>query len=98
MVLRNRRNYPLAPLPDTDFCMMVALRPAMSLRDVAQYMPELHQIQARALEAGAKMYMMSIDPEIPGFLDVQFGSALAEFVSLKRELDPKGLLNPGLLC
>jgi FAD/FMN-containing dehydrogenase len=60
-------------------------------------MPILHQIQAQALGAGAKIYMMSIEPEIPDFLDLQFGSALAELVSLKRELDPKGLLNPGLL-
>jgi hypothetical protein len=97
MVMRKPHKFPLAPLPDTDYCMMVAVRPAMNLRCVAEHLPTLRQIEMNALEAGAKIYMMSVEPEIANFLDVQFGPALGEFVSLKQQLDPKRLLNPGLL-
>ena len=97
MVLRGDRRFPLAPLPDTDFCMMVALRPAMPLRAVQEYLPLLRSIEVQALEAGAKIYMMSIESEAPNFLNLQFGPALQEFAALKQELDPNRLLNPGLL-
>lgn len=97
MVLRNNRNFPLAPFPNSDFCMLVALRPAMTLPLVHEYLPLLHNFEAQALRAGAKIYLMSIEPEIPNFLEMQFGSALQEFVTLKNKLDPNRLLNPGLI-
>jgi cytokinin dehydrogenase len=97
MVLRGDRRFPLAPLPDSEFCMMVAIRPAMPLQAVRSCLPLLERIQLQALTAGAKMYLMSIEPKARNFLEMQFGPALPELVSLKKQLDPKGLLNPGLL-
>jgi len=47
--------------------------------------------------SGCKIYLMSIEPKAPKFLEMQFGPFLPELVALKKELDPKGLLNPGLL-
>jgi hypothetical protein len=97
MVLRGDRRFPLAPLPDADFCMMVAIRPAMPLQAVRSCLPLLQRIQSQALMSGCKIYLMSIEPKAPKFLEMQFGPFLPELVALKKELDPKGLLNPGLL-
>lgn len=97
MVLRGNQNLPLAPLPDSDFCLMIALRPAMTLPQAQKYLPLLFDFESQALKAGAKIYLMSIEPRTPNFLDMQFGSALQEFIALKKELDPKRLLNRGFI-
>jgi FAD/FMN-containing dehydrogenase len=97
MVLRRDPNLPLAPLPDSEFCMLIALRPAMPLRMVHVYLTLLRNFEEQTLNAGGKIYLMSIEPECANFLEKQFGPALQEFIQLKNALDPKHLLNSGLL-
>lgn len=98
MILRSNPDFPLAPLPDTEYCMMIAIRPAMPLSKVKEYLPLLRSFEFRALEQGAKIYLMSIESDHPHFLEKQLSpSALQKFKQLKTELDPKNLLNPGLL-
>ena len=87
--------FPLAPLPGSDRCMMIALRPELPTPAEARALvPALAQIGAAALAAGGRMYLMSIELDTPDFLARQFGDALARFQQLKHELDPHGLLNP----
>jgi hypothetical protein len=97
MVLRKDPALPLAPLPNSDFCLLIALRPAMSLRMVLGYLKLLRSFEEQALNAGGKIYLMSVEPDCPNFLEIQFGSALQQFIELKNRLDPGRLLNPGLL-
>lgn len=98
MILRSNPDFPLAPFPATEYCMMIAIRPAMPLSKVKEYLPLLRSFEFRALEEGAKIYLMSIESDHPNFLEKQFStSALEKFRELKTELDPKNLLNPGLM-
>jgi cytokinin dehydrogenase len=97
MILKSDPRFPLAPLPTSDYCMMIALRPAMTLPEVNEYLPLLHSFEDQALSAGAKLYLMSIEPQVPNFLELEFGEAHHEFIRLKNELDPNRLLNPGLI-
>jgi FAD/FMN-containing dehydrogenase len=97
MVLRRDPNLSLAPLPNSDFCMLVALRPALPLQMVHGYLTLLRSFEEQALNAGGKVYLMSIEPECANFLEMQFGSALQEFIQLKNKFDPERLLNPGLI-
>jgi hypothetical protein len=98
MILRRNPDFPLAPFPDTEYCMMIAIRPAMPLGKVKEYLPLLRSFEFQALEQGAKIYLMSIESDHPNFLEKQFSASTLEvFKKLKSELDPQNLLNPGLL-
>lgn len=95
-LLRSDRRYPLAPFPDSDECVFVALRTEVPRREVGHALAVLRRIAARVLEGGGKLDLTSIRP--PGdFLPRQFGSALGRLRELKASVDPHGLLNPGLL-
>jgi FAD/FMN-containing dehydrogenase len=98
MILKiDQDKFPLAPFPSADYCLLIAIRPAMKRQEVGKFLPVLENIGATVLEARGKLYLMSIEIPVPNFAELQFGNALAEFRSLKAHLDPFGLLNPGLL-
>jgi cytokinin dehydrogenase len=96
MIVASDRRYPLAPLPAAS-SMMIAMRPKLPVAELPSVLPALRAIGRRAMELGAKMYLMSIELDDPRFLELQFGESLAPFRALKARLDPHGLLNPGLL-
>jgi FAD/FMN-containing dehydrogenase len=50
----------------------------------------------QVLDAGGRIYMMSIDLGGREFLARQFRDHFDQFASLKQRYDPCGLLNPGL--
>lgn len=94
MIVARDERLPLAPLPAAK-SMMVALRPKLPIADAQALLPALRTIGQRALDLGARMYLMSID--VGGSLEQQFGEHLARLRELKAEVDPRGLLNAGLL-
>lgn len=96
-VLRGRSDHPLAPLPGSDFSLMVPLRPRVPLGDVPRVLGILRGIATQVLNGGGRIYGMSVDTGIPGSLDRQLRGHYQRFVDLKRQYDPGGLLNPGLL-
>lgn len=98
MVVARDPRFPLAPLPPTaNTAMMIALRPSLPVDALPALLPALHAIARTALDAGARIYLMSIDIPTPDFLAKQFGADLATLLALKARVDPKALLNPGLL-
>ena len=97
LILKTDKNFPVAPFPGSEYCMIVSVRPAMDLAAVGRHLPLLQELGIQALKAGAKIYLMSIELNLPEFTILQFGSALPEFLALKSKYDPKRLLNPGLL-
>src|SRR5262249_15438305 len=97
MILKSDRSLPLVPFPDSNYCILIAIRPMMNLSDVHRFLPLLRSLGRDALEAGGKLYLMSIDVEHPDFLRLQFGDALGSFQKLKQQVDPLHLCNPGLL-
>jgi decaprenylphospho-beta-D-ribofuranose 2-oxidase len=88
---------PLAPLPASDPCFFVALRPELPVGEARAHLPLLAEIATAALEAGGRLYLMSIPVAHPRFLSLQLGDALEELRAHKRAVDPGGLLNPGFL-
>jgi len=96
MVVARDDRLPLAPLPAAT-SVMVALRPKLPAPDARALIPALRAIGRRALELGARMYLMSIEIEEPHFLERQFGEHLVRLRELKAAVDPRGLLNAGLL-
>jgi FAD/FMN-containing dehydrogenase len=94
MVVRGDRRLPLAPLPGGTSSLMIALRPEMASGEVAAFLPPLEAIGQRAIALGARIYLMSIEL---GGLATQLGVEHARWRALKAEVDPKGLLAPGLL-
>lgn len=84
--------------PGCPDCLFIALRPRLeSAAHTSYWLPLLREIAAAALDAGGRIYLMSIQTGAERFLDRQFGPAAARLRELKAELDPLGLCNPGLL-
>ncbi|MFN0246642.1 MAG: FAD-binding oxidoreductase [Kofleriaceae bacterium] len=96
MIVAREPGLPLAPLP-ADTSMMIALRPKLPVEAAPALLPSLRAIGHRAMELGAKMYLMSIELDDPQFAERQFGEHLAKLRALKARFDPHGILNPGLL-
>ena len=95
---KHRRRFPLAPLPDSDLAMMIAIRPELPVADVPQFLPMLRGFADLALDAGGKVYLMSLEPTRPGWLRAQLGPERHDHLrALKAKWDPEGLLNAGLL-
>lgn len=96
---RRVTNLPLAPLADTEYSIMVILRPELSAEKLPVWLGRMRRMAAEVLGLGGKLYMMSVEPEMPQgeFLRAQYGDELDELIRLKRQLDPFHLLNPGLL-
>lgn len=99
LVLRGRGAslLPLAPLPESPWALIVALRPE------CQHIDEAQHIQARFLallpriaDAGAAIYLASF-PLPAEFVERQLGAERAPLLDLKRRVDPKGLCNRGAL-
>jgi FAD/FMN-containing dehydrogenase len=83
---------PLAPLPSGGtFALAIAFRPEVPLADAPTTLDAMRALARTALAAGAKIQLGSIDLETPNLLDAQFGNALARFLALKDELDPRRL-------
>jgi len=98
MVLPTVDTLPLAPVPrTTPLAIMIALRPEMPAEEVPKALPVVRDIGHWALARGGKLYLMCVEPETPDFLERQLGEHLAPLRALKRQHDPAGLLNPGLL-
>ncbi len=97
MVVQPDPRLPLAPIPSGTEGLLVAIRPRMTAEAAHACLPALLDIGRSAMDAGAKVYLMSIELSQPGFLEKQFGEALAPFVVLKNRWDPKRLLNPWIL-
>ena len=96
-VVRGRSEHPLAPLPGGDFGLMVPLRPRVPFGDVPRVLEILRAIAMQVLDGGGRIYAVSVDVGIRNSLDRQFRLHYERLVDLKREYDPNGLLNPGLL-
>jgi FAD/FMN-containing dehydrogenase len=78
---------------------MLALRPSMPVGELPKYLPLLRRIGAESLEAGGRIYLMSLDLDLDAerFLSMQWGEASRALRALKARFDPRGLLNRGLL-
>lgn len=96
IVLTPRQHLPLAPVPDADFSLMVALRPIVPIAQAARFVEPMGTIAAAVIDAGARLYPMSIQPDRER-LKRQFGAAWQPWLELKQRVDPLGLCNPGLL-
>jgi hypothetical protein len=96
IVLTPRQRLPLAPVPDADFSLMVALRPIVPIPQAERFVEPMATIAAAAIDAGARLYPMSIEPDRER-LERQFGAAWKPWLALKQRVDPLGLCNPGLL-
>jgi FAD/FMN-containing dehydrogenase len=99
MALRGRdaATPPMAPLPEGDLVMMLAIRPEVPLGEVEPLLPHAAAIADLALAHGGAIYAMGVEPTSADWLERQLGPRHAELVALKRKYDPLGLLNPGLL-
>lgn len=94
--LTPRQSLPLAPTPDSNFALMVALRPTVPVEHVSTFLGPAREIAAEAIDAGGRLYLMSVEPDRER-LARQFGDAWPRWQRLKAALDPLGLCNPGLL-
>jgi cytokinin dehydrogenase len=94
MVLRRPQGLPLAPFPDSDLALLIALRLEISPEDAPSILPALRDIGNEAMKDGARCYLISLELETADFLERQFGDALPAFRALKDRYDPKRLLNP----
>ena len=97
MVLPCRPRLPLAPLPSSDHCLVVALRPRATRDRARELIGPLRELAALALAAGGKIYMIGVENLTSDQLVLQYGPVLDRWLELKRELDPDHLCNPGLL-
>ena len=96
-VLPGRQTLPLAPLPRTPLALFFALRPRMALAEVTRFLPVLKAIGDDVLDAGGRIYLMSVDAGWDRLAARNFGAEHPALLALKRQHDPHGLLNPGLL-
>ena len=85
---------PLAPFPPAERVLLVALRLELTAADAPRVVDELRAIGRAALDDGARLYLMSLEPDVPDFLERQFGDALPMLRALKDRHDPRRLLNP----
>lgn len=98
MVLPTAGHTPLCPLPATPFALMVAVRPELEAATVPRFLPALEALAGFGLDAGGKLYLVGVEPRGEAQLVRQLGAErLARWRALKREHDPGGLLNPGIL-
>jgi len=101
LLLPNRGRLPLSPLPPERFAVMLALRPRLSESAARGWLPAMRTLGHQALEGGARLYLMSVEPGSlapADFLDRQFGPQdHRTLVNLKNVWDPKRLLNPWLV-
>lgn len=95
-VLPTDRRMPLAPYPEGDTCLFVALRPAVALKQAFRVRSLLVEAADLVLRGGGKLDLTGIWPG-PEYLSLQFGSHLEALLRKKDELDPRRVLNPGLL-
>ena len=96
MIVERDPRFPLAPIP-TPSGVMLALRPKLPPADARALVPALQAIGRRAIELGARIYLMSIELDDPDSIDRQLGAAAPRWRALKTLHDPRALLNPGLL-
>src|SRR5262249_57558282 len=94
MILKSDRSLPLVPFPDSNYCILIAIRPMMNLADVHRFLPLLRSLGRDALEAGGKLLLMSVGFVHPGFFLLQFWGALGSFFELKNKVEPLLFLYP----
>lgn len=94
---KNAHTPPMAPLPESELALMLAIRPEVPLGEVAPLLPHTVAIAELALAHGGAIYAMGVEPSTPDWLARQVGPRFDELVALKRKHDPLNLLNPGLL-
>jgi hypothetical protein len=97
MVLPCRPRLPMAPLPDSSHCMVLALRPRGTGSEARALIGALRDIARFALDRGARIYRIGVEDLGAAELERQYGAALPGIVALKRRLDPDNLCNPGIL-
>jgi FAD/FMN-containing dehydrogenase len=96
-VLRRDGRFPVAPFPASDDCLFFGIRPEVPPAELERVMAVLRGIAARVLDAGGKLELTSTVRPQGEALDRQLGAAAGRFRALKAQVDPHGLLNPGLL-
>jgi FAD/FMN-containing dehydrogenase len=95
---RARNHYPLVPFAEADYNLVVVLRPSMPPGKARDAVDFLLRLRSDILRAGGRIYLMSLEPPDGDLgLPEQFGEAYRRLLELKQRVDPKGLLNPGLL-
>lgn len=97
LVIPTLPRLPLAPLPTSEACLALALRPHGTPEVARGLIPALREIATFALAHGARIYLMGVERLDAEQLALQWGDALPRLRALKAELDPQGLCNPGLL-
>ena len=99
VVVPGHPRLPLAPVPSGEAALLVALRPQLARpEDAAHWLPLLRELAAIAIAHGGRIYLISVEPDDPRFVEAQFGTAVVQrWRQLKAEVDPDGLCNPGLL-
>ncbi len=97
MVVPAEPELPLAPVTART-SLLIALRPEVPAERARDLLPALRELGEIALAVGGRIHMMSIDLATPRFVERQFGEPIAaRFRAIKKQLDPEGLCNPGLL-
>jgi cytokinin dehydrogenase len=92
----SRQAAPLAPLPDSPYSFLTAVRPQVPVEEVAAVLPHVRSLGKSAIAAGGRLYLISVEPEA-SLLRAQFGAHGERWAALRRTLDPDGRCNPGLL-
>jgi hypothetical protein len=93
--MRSRSTLPLAPFPDSQETLMVAIRPEVSASQLEGFLPVMNDLGTFLLQNRATLYLMSIPIDQPGWVKMQFGEKFGRLVELKRRYDPEGLIKSG---
>ena len=96
VMLVPRQSAPLAPLPAGPYSLMIAIRPDVPLDQLREAVAAMRELTAIALENGARLYLMSVEPD-PAVLRASLDGVIERWSRLKREVDPQGICLPGLL-
>lgn len=98
VVFRGSAGYPMAPLPAGRHLLAILLRAEVTEPRVPEeVLANLKLFGERALEAGGRVVMTSIDVGRPDLTRLQLGDAWTELEALRSELDPKRLCNRDVL-
>lgn len=93
VVLLPRARLPLLPSPASDYGLLVALRPQMTVDEAHAALPILEAFARRAIDAGARIYNIGVRPNDIDVLRAIAGDHYDRFSELKRSLDPLGACN-----
>ena len=91
---RDRLRLPLLVTPDADLLLGVSILPVVPRAELIAAMETIRAASALCIAMGGKRYLAGwFDFDDAGWRE-HFGSEYEPFARLKRELDPRGILNP----